>query len=83
MNAFNAGNLSAAANFYDPDAYFMPHGKDCIFGKAGTYMHVRDMPLTNVDFLQICNYSESPEYLSLLTLWQQCTAILSIRRTRA
>jgi ketosteroid isomerase-like protein len=35
MRYFNAGNAAAAAEIYDPDGYFMPHGRDPVKGRAG------------------------------------------------
>jgi ketosteroid isomerase-like protein len=35
MKHFNAGNAAGAADTYDPDGYFAPHGRDPVKGRAG------------------------------------------------
>lgn len=35
MRAFNSGDAKAAAEFYDPDGIFMPHGREPVNGRGG------------------------------------------------
>ena len=35
MKCFNSGNAAGAAEFYDPDGFFMPHGRDPVNGRSG------------------------------------------------
>ena len=38
MKAFNAGNAKTAAEMYDPDGHFMPHGRDPVKGRSGNVL---------------------------------------------
>ena len=37
MKAFNGGNAAGAAEYYDPNGFFMPHGRDPINGRGGEH----------------------------------------------
>jgi len=41
MKAFNSGNATAAAEYYDTDCHFMPHGRDPVSGRSGVEAYFR------------------------------------------
>lgn len=53
MKAFNAGNPGGAADFYDPDGYFMPNGKNPVKGKAGIEQYFKSDIAEGVQSVQI------------------------------
>uniref|UniRef100_A0A914X524 DUF4440 domain-containing protein n=1 Tax=Plectus sambesii TaxID=2011161 RepID=A0A914X524_9BILA len=53
MKHFNAGNAANAAELYDPDGYFAPHGRDPVKGRAGIESYFKQDMAEGVKSVQI------------------------------